>query len=156
MVVYNCASLCIRNLISENLNSREYYLWSFKLFILLIDFCVMSCTAGKSSNIHSFVVSRKVFLTATKTWQGSTTAPKLHTKQAKPTVSTAYLLTEYPNINKSNAANINTQMLEGKKWGRHKIWQCALARSAVQWQHGQYGFSACPEAVQGRTFLKVE
>lgn len=75
----------------------------------------MSGTILQSSDSHSFMVSRKFSLQPWKLWQSSITAPKLHTKQAKFTVNSAYCITEYSNISDSSAANINTELLEGKK-----------------------------------------
>lgn len=61
----------------------------------------MSGIPVKSSNIHGFMVSRKYSIQPQKTWQGSTTAPELHTKQAKPTVNIAYLLIVSPTLTKT-------------------------------------------------------
>ena len=114
----------------------------------------MSGTVLQSSDTHGFMVSRTYSWQPQKPWQGSTTTPKLQIKQAIYTVSSAYCLTQYPNINESDAANISAEMLEGKKEDICIIWQSALARSAAQWEQQQYSCSACPEALQGRALHK--
>lgn len=73
----------------------------------------------------------KHFLQTQKTWQSSTTAPKLHTQLAKHTVNTAYLGT--PTLLKA-LLQISVQGIGGQGMGYVHHLSVCTTRSAVQWE----------------------